>query len=368
MIPLILGAIALGTAAVGIAKGSEGIGNINEAREIGESAQARYRIAINQLKANQKNVEKWAESYGQLQLDVQTVTIKRFVILAEKIGQRASRSDISLMTSLEGISTQNIQKYKAVALEAEQLTQGLLGVAATGIAAGYGAVGLVGLFGTASTGAAISGLSGAAATNATLAWLGGGAIAAGGGGMALGTAVLGGIVVGPALAVGGFMLAAQGEEALAKAREYAITVNTEVPKIEAACEFLKQVKQRIHDLRKSLKGLNAKTLSELDELESWFSTQEKKLSLFQKFCLALARHMPTFFSWLKKPHPLFENTDELKRYQNVALLIKALTEIIQTPVLDKQGNLSAKMLKSVKESAKNLLPSPKLRPRRNPEF
>ncbi len=45
-------------------------------------------------------------------------------------------------------------------------------------------------FGTASTGTAISTLSGAAATNATLAWLGGGALATGGGGTAAGTALL----------------------------------------------------------------------------------------------------------------------------------------------------------------------------------
>ena len=46
-------------------------------------------------------------------------------------------------------------------------------------------------FGTASTGAAISSLSGVAATNAVLAWIGGGTIAAGGGGMPLGSTILG---------------------------------------------------------------------------------------------------------------------------------------------------------------------------------
>lgn len=45
-------------------------------------------------------------------------------------------------------------------------------------------------FGTASTGTAISTLSGAAATQASLAWLGGGALAAGGGGTAAGSALL----------------------------------------------------------------------------------------------------------------------------------------------------------------------------------
>lgn len=45
-------------------------------------------------------------------------------------------------------------------------------------------------FGTASTGTAISTLSGAAASNAALAWLGGGALSAGGGGAAAGNALL----------------------------------------------------------------------------------------------------------------------------------------------------------------------------------
>lgn len=45
-------------------------------------------------------------------------------------------------------------------------------------------------FGTASTGTAISTLSGAAAGNAALAWLGGGALSAGGGGVAAGNALL----------------------------------------------------------------------------------------------------------------------------------------------------------------------------------
>ncbi|AVI91336.1 hypothetical protein CW753_18200 [Klebsiella pneumoniae] len=46
-----------------------------------------------------------------------------------------------------------------------------------------GAWALVSAIGTASTGTAIGTLSGVAATNATLAWFGGGAVAAGGAGM-----------------------------------------------------------------------------------------------------------------------------------------------------------------------------------------
>ena len=57
------------------------------------------------------------------------------------------------------------------------------------------AMGVATTFGVASTGTAISALSGAAATNAALAWLGGGALAAGGGGMAAGQAFL--VMAGP---------------------------------------------------------------------------------------------------------------------------------------------------------------------------
>ena len=85
-------------------------------------------------------------------------------------------------------------------------SQGVTKVSNTGVAIKGGVVGLagsigapvaawtlVGTFGTASTGAAISGLSGAAATSATAAWFGGGAVAAGGLGVAAAPFVLSGI-------------------------------------------------------------------------------------------------------------------------------------------------------------------------------
>lgn len=71
------------------------------------------------------------------------------------------------------------------------------------------AMGVATTFGVASTGTAISTLSGAAATNAALAWLGGGALAAGGGGMAAGEAFL--TLAGPVgWAIAGVTLLASG--------------------------------------------------------------------------------------------------------------------------------------------------------------
>ena len=70
-----------------------------------------------------------------------------------------------------------------------------------GLAAPAAVSGLVASLGTASTGTAISTLSGAAAAKATLAWLGGGALAAGGFGVAGGVVVLAAVGVGGAYAV-----------------------------------------------------------------------------------------------------------------------------------------------------------------------
>lgn len=63
-----------------------------------------------------------------------------------------------------------------------------IGVVTLGPAA---AMGIATTFGVASTGTAISALSGAAATKAALAWLGGGALSAGGGGVAAGQLLIG---------------------------------------------------------------------------------------------------------------------------------------------------------------------------------
>ena len=92
------------------------------------------------------------------------------------------------------------------------------GAAGAGVGVGVAALGptaamsVATTFGVASTGTAISSLSGAAATNAALAWLGGGTIATGGGGIAGGTALLalagpiGWTIVGVAIFGSGFLI------------------------------------------------------------------------------------------------------------------------------------------------------------------
>ena len=307
MIPLILGAAALASAAFGGVKALEGIGNMNEAKEIGERAQRHHERAVSQLKADWEATNKLAEEYGQLQLDVMMRTIGRFVAFIERIGQRNKKSEKEFLEGLDGISVQQLKEYKAAAIEAEQFFLG--GVKAVGAAAvGYGgAMSLATSVGVASTGTLIGSLSGAAAWNATLAWLGGGSLAAGGGGMALGSLVLGGITVGPAVLIGGFVLAGEGEKALTKAREYEAQVNTAIAKIEAAKDFMQQVKRRITELSNLVEALNNHAVLGLNHLESL---------------------------------PSFDKNRDASSFQQVSLLVKALAEIMKTPVLDSSGQLN----------------------------
>ncbi|MEM1395032.1 MAG: hypothetical protein AAGG00_17425 [Cyanobacteria bacterium P01_H01_bin.150] len=145
--------------------------------------------------------------------------------------------------------------------------------------------------GVASTGTAISGLSGSS-------------LATGGGGMALGSIVLGGITIGPALMIGGFVFAGQGEKALTEARKYEAEVNKVTAEIDAVGDFLAQLIRRIYELRDLLESFNNRAIYGLIELESL---------------------------------PYFDKNRYTAKFQQVALLIKAISEIIKTPLLDSEG-------------------------------
>lgn len=306
IIPIILGAVALVTAGVGVAAGVGGVSKMEEAKNLGKAAQKRYEGKRKSVENTLQVTQVLAEEYGQLQIQVKLQTIGRLVAFIERIGQQASQSDMEFLEGLEGVSPQQIQEYKTVALEAERFATGGLTAVGAAYAAGQGTVALVGLFGTASTGAAIGGLSGAAAWNATLAWLGGGSLAAGGGGMALGTLVLGGIAIGPALMIGGFVLGGQGEKALTDAHRYKSKVNTEVAKLDVFKDFLGQVQQRLTELKCLVNTLDVRAIEGLTELE--------------------ARS--------------FKREPDAEKFQQVALLVKALAEIMKTPVLDTEGKLN----------------------------
>lgn len=276
-----------------------------KANELAKGAQERYERALASLKTEEAATNKLAEEYGELQLKVIKETIKRFVDFVERTGRKASESEKRLLEGID-FTVKQIQEYKAAAIAAEQYF--MAGAKAAGAAAaGYGgAITVATSIGVASTGTAISSLSGAAATNAMLAWFGGGAIAAGGGGMALGTVVLGGITILPALAIGGFFAAREGEKAMTKAIEYEAKVNKAITEINTAKKYSQKVKQRITELRDVFESINNYAVKSLNELES-------------------------------KP---FNAKRDAEKFRQTGTLIKGLVEILKTPVLNSDGQLN----------------------------
>lgn len=159
------------------------------------------------------------------------------------------------------ISPQMLLDWKKASVQAVEVLGGLVSSAASGAATAASAYGLVGMLASASTGTAISALSGAAATNATLAWLGGGTLAAGGGGVAAGTLVLGGLVAGPAIMVIGFVADWQIAKVERKVEKYVSDMVDEENK-RKIMTALDVVVKRVHELS----GVTRKTESELNNL------------------------------------------------------------------------------------------------------
>lgn len=144
---------------------------------------------------------------------------------------------------------------------------------AGGALVAFGAYGAAQALAFASTGTAIASLSGAAATNATLAFFGGGSLAAGGLGMAGGAAVLGGLVAGPALMIVGFVAGAAAKKNLEKAytnREEAIRIAEELRNGALQCEMIRRRTYMFYNL---LARLDAHFLPLVYKLEDIFKEE-----------------------------------------------------------------------------------------------
>lgn len=124
-------------------------------------------------------------------------------------------------------------------------------------------------FGVASTGTAISALSGAAAESAALAWLGGGALAAGGGGMSAGTAFLAlagpiGWSIGGATLLASIVLFANKKIKLAKEKK------DEIEAVLKNTEFIREVNVRVHALLEKTRQLREALDDQYDECVAFY--------------------------------------------------------------------------------------------------
>lgn len=223
IIPVVLGGGALISLIWGGKKIGGGVSRINSSKRRYDSKKERLEARQAKLESEGRQTQQLLEELGRTRLEA-TASLGR----AARFFQNAKVKDRNLLDRV-GIPKETVEDWNRRTIDAVDVLTGVGKSAAAGTMTAVGIYGAAGYIGTASTGTAIATLSGAAATNASLAWLGGGALAAGGGGMALGTAVLGGLVAAPAVLVAGFFMEAKAEQ-----------VETEVERCCAQCDVAKE--------------------------------------------------------------------------------------------------------------------------------
>ena len=184
-------------------------------QELEEQAQARFEERKTSLEKARQSCQASLETLGRRKLQVMDTEMRRFAVSFGRL-KNVRLTDVPSMARIPDAELQAMEQ-PAIGFGAVDALKALAASGAAGATAGFVSYGAVGALATASTSAAISGLSGIAAANATLAWFGGGALSAGGLGMAGGAWILGSIVTGPVLAIGGMVMSAKSKEALANA-------------------------------------------------------------------------------------------------------------------------------------------------------
>ncbi|RML27447.1 hypothetical protein, partial [Pseudomonas savastanoi] len=206
-------------------------------------SEAKFKKASQVLDGAREETQAALTALGKLKVHTFSHQIKYLVEAFKK--RKDTKSTLKGFN--EDFTVEQLKAYEKLVLNSLEIERGLASGVGGGALAAIGAYGSVGALASASTGAA--------ATNATLAWLGGGALSAGGFGMAGGMIALGGIVLGPALAIGGFMMASKAEEALTKAHAYQAEVETAVAEMEVLKTALKAIRTNAAEMAATITEL-----------------------------------------------------------------------------------------------------------------
>lgn len=241
-LPLIVPLIIAAGGVFGAGKTAKAILDNNEAKDIATNAQSIVDRANKTLDQTKAKTNSLLAEYGKQKLDALDKQVSQFVTLFKRL------KNVELADSPE-LENLKLGKFTEVAVAelqnscsfAQNALQGVGAGAVGGALTAFGAYSGTMLLASAGTGTAISALSGVAATNATLAWLGGGTLAAGGLGIAGGTMVLGAMVAGPALLIFGSILGAKASQRLSEAKENLEHARTFDVQVEGVCQKLKYI-------------------------------------------------------------------------------------------------------------------------------
>lgn len=300
-----------------VVSGYEAYDSRKKANKAKEQADAMVANVKEEDKRRKEECNRVLKAYGESKLHALKTCVRPFLNYIEILGNNYKDKTYFIQGKVH-IDNRSIQALKQLDMNASQA----LGAAAvSGVAASIALAGVptattaaVGAFAAASTGTAISSLSGAAATNATLAWLGGGSLAAGGGGMAAGAAVLSTITY---ATTGVFALAAAG---IIGSAYYS-------KKYTEATKYLEEAKKYRANAKlgwQVVEGINQRAM----ELESVTHKLEGRMEDLLQYLEPLVYD--------------FQSDDDYyaTTFQNAALCAKSISDIAQIPLLDEKGNLN----------------------------
>ena len=282
-IPLIFIGIAVATGLTGIGAGTKAGFDFSKAKNINENAADRINEGVSRLDTYRKQCGQSLEMLGEEKMFILQNSLLQFVNTFSQI----KNVDFTDSIGLDELQDLHIDKKEFGELREMEnvvlsLTGGLTAGVTGGALAAFGAYSAAATFATASTGTAISTLSGAAATNATLAFFGGGSLATGGLGMAGGTAVLGGLVAGPALLVMGVILGAKAGKAVEDAKMNAAEANVACEQLETGALQCVAIRRRTDMFYSLLNRLDAYLLPLVFQMEYIVKTEGTDYSLYSK--------------------------------------------------------------------------------------
>lgn len=268
MLPVVFIVPAAATGIVGAGKTVKGFIDSREANNLTANANSRVDEVKSHLERSRQLCADSLGNYGEEKLFILNNSIARFIDSFERIKNLELVDSIGLdelrKLHIDKESMAELQEMRQFAVAvAGGMTAGMAGGALTA----FGAYNAAMAFGAASTGTAISSLTGVAATNATMAFFGGGSLAAGGLGVAGGTMVLGGLVAGPALLVMGLITGKKAEEKLEVAKANVAQANEICEELFNAAFRCDAIRRRTYMFYAFLARLDARFVPLVCELE-----------------------------------------------------------------------------------------------------
>ncbi len=347
-LPILLVGAAAAAGIAGIAKGVKAASNNSRANELISEAQDLYNETKDKLESQKENTTCQLNMLAELKLESWSQDIGSFIEIFSQFKNVQLQSKVELDNLLQSKIEEagNLKQMEVASVNASEVLKLGTSSLGAGALAGIASYGGAMMFASASTGTAISALSGAAATNATLAWFGGGSLAAGGFGMAGGAAVLGGIVVAPIAAVAGFLMEAKSEENLSKAKKIYAEAENASEKMKTMISILEKIEELANAYEVFIRGYRYKyqnMLRDLQDMAKSVHNEQGKyfVNIIKKF---FGLKYKIDFNLLK---------EEQKKLLHISWLsTQVLNAVLSTSLLTHDGNIDENAY-SVLESAEN---------------